>query len=181
MSDDKGAADSPKVHSAQYYKTLASEYANMQPKVDEIARGANAEGIETTVAQKMLGIAFDEKLKEMAAYKEQAKVEENLTKKERSTYYTIRSILVFFYFLVVPFCQSPAWCLQVYKERGERNFGLFDCDAISADTGVRYSAFPTFSPLLTILIDWVCLIAFCVMACYENKWRSQTSGEKRRT
>ena len=169
MSDDKGV-DSPKVHSAQYYKTLASEYANTQPKVDEIARDAT--GMDTTVAQKMLGIAFDEKLKEMAAYKEQEKAEDNLTKKERSTYYTIRSILVFFYFLVVPFCQSPAWCLQVYKERGERNFGLFDCDAISDETGIRYSAFPTFSPLLTILIDWVCLIAFCVMACYQNKWRS---------
>ncbi len=129
----------------------------------------------------MLAIGFDAKLKEMAAYKEQDNPEDNLTKRERSLYYTIRSVMVFFYFIVVPYCQAPGWCLQVYHERGERNFGFFDCDAVSADTGYRYSAFPTFSPLVTVLIDIACMITFCVMACYQNRWRNQTLGEKRRT
>lgn len=102
----------------------------------------------------------------MAAYKEQDNPEDNLTKKERKMYYAIRSILIFLYFLVVPFCQSPGWCLEYYHEKGERHFGFFDCDAVSVLTGYRYSAFPTFSPLLTILIDLACLISFNVMAIY---------------
>ena len=52
---------------------------------------------------------------------------------------------------------------------------------VSAETGYRYSAFPTFSPLLTVLIDIVCMISFCIMICHENGWRNQSKGEKRRT
>ena len=62
----------------------------------------------------MLAIAFDQKLKEMAAYKDQENPDDNLTKKERKMYYSIRTILVFLYFIVVPFCQSPGWCLEYY-------------------------------------------------------------------
>ncbi len=47
MSDDKGQG-SPQVNSAQYYKKLATELADTQPKVDEIER--NAENYDTTVA-----------------------------------------------------------------------------------------------------------------------------------
>lgn len=35
--------------------------------------------------------------------------------------------------------------------------------------------------MVTILIDVVCMGAFCLMACFEDKWRNQTRGEKRRT
>ena len=93
----------------------------------------------------------------------------------------MRTVLVFFYFIVVPYCQAPAWCLQVYKDRGERNFGLFDCDAVSLEQRIKYSNFPSFSPLLSVIIDLICLVSFQVMVCYDNKWRNQSKGEKRRT
>lgn len=101
MSLEKGQ-ESPPLYDAQDYKKLAAKLADTQPKVDEIAKDISSG--DTTVGQKMLAIAFDDKLKEMAAYKEQANPEDNLTKKERKMYYTIRTILVFLYFIVVPFC-----------------------------------------------------------------------------
>lgn len=58
---------------------------------------------------------------------------------------------------------------------------MFDCDSVSASTGIMYSAFPTFSPMVTILIDVVCLVTLIVMALYENKWRNQSGGERNRT
>ena len=110
-------------------------------------------------------------------------VKDAVTKENRSKYYLARSILVFFYFIVVPFCQSPGWCLEFYHAQNYRNFGTFDCDsaAASEDIRVRYSAFPTLSPMVTILIDVVCMAAFCLMACFEEKLRNQTKGEKTRT
>jgi len=58
---------------------------------------------------------------------------------------------------------------------------MFDCDAVGATSRVRYSAFPTFSPLVTILVDVVCMAAFCIMACYEEKWKNQSKNSKART
>lgn len=35
--------------------------------------------------------------------------------------------------------------------------------------------------MVTILIDVACMVAFMVMAFYENKWKTQSNGDKRRT
>ena len=117
----------------------------------------------------------------MASIKDAKHGEEEFSKDQRRAFYLVRKALVFLYFVLVPFCQSPSWCLNYFHQKGERNFGLFDCDMVSAETGYRYSAFPTFSPLLTILIDLVCMVCFCIMICHENGWRNQSKGEKRRT
>ena len=132
-----------------------------------------------TVGQLQLAIAFDDKIKEIATIKRTDDPKNDVTKSERRTFYKFRTFLVFFYFLVVPYCQTPGWCLQYYKEHDMRHFGLFDCDAVSQETGIRYSPFPTFSPLLTVIIDIFCLIGFCFMSHKENAWRNQTKSEKR--
>ena len=88
--------------------------------------------MDCTVGQLQLAIAFDDKIKEMASIKNSDDPAEDLTKRERETFYSVRSVLIFFYFIIVPYCQAPGWCLQYYHEKGERHFGMFDCDAVSA-------------------------------------------------
>ena len=115
--------------------------------------------VEGTVTQLQLELAFDGRLKELASVKKEHM--DSFSPAQRRK----------FYFIVVPVCQAPAWCLDYYRAANERHFGAFDCDTVSAETGIMYSAFPTFSPLLTILIDVACLVVLCVMAIYENKYR----------
>lgn len=125
--------------------------------------------VEGTVTQLQLELAFDGRLKELASVKKEHM--DSFSPAQRRKFYLIRQIVTLFYFIVVPFCQAPAWCLDYYRAANERHFGAFDCDTVSAETGIMYSAFPTFSPLLTILIDVACLVVLCVMAIYENKYR----------
>ena len=177
---DKGQ-DSDSVPSSpalSTYRRLAAQLADRDNKIDDYT---SSEQPDLNAGQLALLIAFDDTLKEMASIKHESK--ETLTKEQRKKYYGARAILVLLYFIVVPYCQSPAWCLEFYHKQNYRNFGFFDCDAaaMSEDIRVRYSAFPTFSPMVTIMIDVVCMICFCVMACFENKWRNQSKNEKRRT
>ena len=48
-----------------------------------------------------------------------------------------------------------------------------------SDVRIRYSAFPTFSPMVTILIDVVCMIAFIFMCIVESSWRNKSKSEKK--
>lgn len=61
---------------------------------------------------------------------------------------------------------------------GERNFGTLDCDAVSAATGYRYSAFPTLSPAVLCIMDLICLISFGVIVWKDTEWRDQTKSKK---
>ena len=117
----------------------------------------------------------------MASFKDAEEAKEDyLSKKHRRAYYLGRSILIFVFFVCVPYLQAPAWCLQSFHDSGERSFGAIDCSSVSTATGIRGDGLPAFSPLLTCLVDFVCLILFCVMACMENKWRNQSKGERAR-
>ena len=171
---------SPGPMGAADYKRLAEQigYDNSHKKVDQLHKEGNE--IDGTVTQLQLAIAFDDKLREMATIKE-LEEEERVTKSQRSAFYRTRTLLVFLYFIVVPYCQSPQWCLEYFHERDERHFGTLDCTKASESTNVRFSDFPTLSPMVTVLVDVLCMIGFCVMACYENAWRDQSQGEKRRT
>lgn len=85
-----------------------------------------------TVGQLQLEIAFDERLREIATIKDAHELDgQHVTKKDLKRFGLIRSLLVFIYFVIVPFLQSPAWCNEYYHEQGTRNFGTFDCDAVS--------------------------------------------------
>ena len=172
---DKGQEFQANSPSQSYYGRRAAEIAGREDKIDDLEH----EDLDLNAGQLAILIAFDDSVKEMASFKN-VDPSEKLTKEQRKKYYAARGFLVFFYFIVVPFCQSPAWCLEYYHQQGYRNFGMFDCDAVSVESRVRYSAFPTFSPMVTILIDVFCMVAFCIMACYEKKWKNQTEGEKRR-
>ena len=134
------------------------------PKLDRIMK--KSDKISPSVNQLQFEIGFDLKLQEMAGYKEDYK--DSLTKIQRSRLKLLKSCTVFFYFLVVPFHQSPNWCLEFYNNDPRKipNFGVLDCDVVSTATGYRYSSIPTFSPLVTAFIDMVCLAAFCVFAYY---------------
>ena len=154
---------------ASEYKQLAKQIAGRAKPLNEIEET----DIAGTVTQLQLEIAFDDKVKEMALFKDgELSKEDQLTSKERNAYYLIRSLLTFVFFVCIPFMQTPGWCLEPYHDSGNRSFGSMDCDTVSAATGIRFSNFPNLSPLLTCIIDFICLIGFCVMACLENKWRN---------
>lgn len=89
----------------------------------------------------------------------------------------MRKLLFFIYFVVVPYCMSPSWCLQYYHDNpDQRSFGVYDCDAVSVATGYRYSDFPTLSPGVTTPLDFACLTAFCLLMCYDSKYTNMSKG-----
>ena len=93
--------DSPGPMNAMQYKALASKIAGREKTLDELSDRAD---FEPTVTQLQLAIAFDDKLKEMASIRGEIDEDDRLTKKQRNAFYTLRSVLVFFYFIVVPYC-----------------------------------------------------------------------------
>ena len=94
---------SPGPMGAADYKRLAEQigYDNSHKKVDQLHKEGNE--IDGTVTQLQLAIAFDDKLREMATIKE-LEEEERVTKSQRSAFYRTRTLLVFLYFIVVPYC-----------------------------------------------------------------------------
>ena len=91
------------------YRRLASQLAERDTKIDDIT---TSEQPDLNAGQLAILIAFDVNVKEMASIKDESK--ETLTKEQRKKYYGARALLVFFYFIVVPYCQSPSWCLEFY-------------------------------------------------------------------
>ena len=67
----------------------------------------------------------------MCSLKRNLSEEDNLSKKQRNCFYAIRKALVVIYFIVVPFCQTPSWCLDYINANDMRSFGLYDCDMVS--------------------------------------------------
>mmetsp|Transcript_990 Transcript_990/g.1557 ORF Transcript_990/g.1557 Transcript_990/m.1557 type:complete len:434 (+) Transcript_990:220-1521(+) len=105
---------------------------------------------------------------------------ERLTKKDRKKFYAIRSLLIFVYFVFIPFSQAPAWCLKA-AEKGNFSFGSVDCDSIAASEKIHYAHMFTFSPILTAFIDILCMIGFGILSCHETTWRNQDFYHKVRT
>lgn len=58
-----------------------------------------------------LEIAFDEKVKEMALYKDQQHGDDHLSAKSRKTYLFIRRLTLVLFVFIVPYLQAPSWCL----------------------------------------------------------------------
>ena len=106
---------------------------------------------------------------------------ENLAKKDRKKFYFLRSLLVFVYFVFIPFSQSPAWCIHAANKDEMSFVGSVDCGAVSAREGVHYAGMLTLSPLLCALIDILCMVGFGIMACHEQTWRHQDNNQKIRT
>jgi len=51
-------------------------------------------------------------------------------------------------------------------------FGSVDCDSIASEQKIHYAGLITLSPILTALIDIICMIGFAVMTCHEVTWRN---------
>jgi len=59
--------------------------------------------------------------------------------------------------------------------------GSVDCAAIGKAEKIHYAGLVTLSPLLTALIDIVCMIGFAILSCHETTWRNQDTWHKART
>ena len=79
------------------------------------------------MTQLQLAIAFDDRLEEMASIATSRDASnrmnyENLAKKDRKKFYFMRGLLVLVYFVFVPFCQAPGWCLAA-ASKADMGFG----------------------------------------------------------
>ena len=108
-------------------------------------------------------------------------IAERISPINRRQFYFLWSALVCFYFVIIPFCQTPNWCFRAYDARKvQMGQETIDCHAVSVQHGIRYSGFPTFSPTLTNLSDLVCLLAISTLLCFESKWRNRDLKDKAR-
>ena len=92
------------------YRKIAAKLRTGGKDLDMLKEEGN-DVCEGQVSLLQLEIAFDSKLKEMASIRVADDPENDLTKAQRGLFYSVRSLVVFIYFMVTPYCQSPGWCL----------------------------------------------------------------------
>ena len=170
---DKGEASSnasspQQPMSSAQYKQLAAQLSNRQPTLEEL----DEKDVESSVTMLQLEIAFDNKLKDMASYKRDEDGQEQLNKQERGKVSLLQGVVIFVYFVLMPYIEAPLWCLEYYHHKDERHLGLMGCAAAGAETKVRYANLITLSPVISTLINVLCLGFFCVMACFRTKWQN---------
>jgi len=116
----------------------------------------------------------------VATARDGSKNTERLTKSDRKRFYLLRSLLIFVFVVAVPFCQAPDWCLDNAKGK-QLGFGAFSCGQVGDEQKIHSADLLTLSPLLTALIDVICMIGFAILTCHEVTWRNQDGWHKIRT
>jgi len=79
--------------------------------------------------------------------------------------------LIVFYF-VIPFLQSPDWCVAYYKENKQKGeyYWIYDCKVV--DNGhILYSNLPKFNPVLSACIDFICIGSLAFYMWFKTTWR----------
>lgn len=130
-------------------------------------------------------IRFDRRLKE------QYMTKDNLEAKEAQMFQKnwlskFKNIALLFYYIVIPFVQTPDWCTNRYAtychENGIKNYKLkvtYDCAVIA--NGIQFSGFPDLTPLITGVLDIFCLLTLSIFRCYKIKWRRMSRTNMLRT
>ena len=93
-----------------------------------------------------------------------------------------KDLAIFVYFFVVPFLQTPDWCINYFRERQDTRLvrPVFECTEVDGGT-IRYSELPKLSPSITGACDLVCLGILTFYRCYKMSWRKQSAQNKCRS
>ena len=85
-----------------------------------------------------------------------------------------KAIVVLVYFLVAPFLLAPKWCMDYGRENGtdfSENF-VVDCEEASQGK-IRYSGIISLSPLVTGIMDLVCIGFLLFYRLFKITWNKE--------
>ena len=80
------------------------------------------------------------------------------------------------YITIIPFLETPMWCLRKIKESEnfERGTVILDCH----NMGVPFSRNPTLSPVFIAFLDFTCLSYFVFIRWFKTKWRTDSRKDR---
>ena len=88
----------------------------------------------------------------------------------------INMLLLMVYIIIIPFLETPMWCLKRLKESEgfERGSVRLHCE----DMGVPFSGNPTLSPVFIAFLDFTCLSYFVFIRWFKTKWRRDSRKDR---
>ena len=92
----------------------------------------------------------------------------------------IKYFVIFLYIGVMPFIETPYWCLQKNGDHPIQKTLIYDCHVDMADYEVKYSSFANFNPILTYSLDICCVVFLVYFKWFKSLWSVQTSQDKLR-
>jgi hypothetical protein len=121
------------------------------------------------VGQLQENLVFDHKLREKAQIRHTtaAMTRFQFQKKWLSK---MKNLALTIYFLIVPFLQTPGWCIAYFKAQDSQIHWVYNCRAVD-DGHILYSNLPKFNPILLACIDFTCIGSLVFYMWYKTTWR----------
>lgn len=88
----------------------------------------------------------------------------------------VKNVVILVYYLVIPFLQTPDWCVKYYKDHGLHGW-LYNCQKVDNGT-VLYSNLPKLSPWLVAFLDISSLGYLVFYMWFKTTWRKITPNSK---
>lgn len=86
--------------------------------------------------------------------------------------------MIFLYYFVIPFLQTPDWCIKYYRDL-DADTWVYNCHAVDNGT-ILYSDLPKLSPWITCSLDIICLGFLVFFMWFKTTWRMITKHGRMR-
>ena len=84
----------------------------------------------------------------------------------------IRNVTVFVYLFIVPYLESPDWCLRYFKSDDTPSVdGIFVPCQEACGGIILYSNLPKLIPVVSSSLDILCLTGMCIFRFQKGSWR----------
>ena len=125
-------------------------------------------------------IAFDARLREKSTMLESEEAKKAY-KVQKVCLSRIRNVTIVVYYFIVPYFETPDWCLKYFKRDDTPPVDEFFVPCYNAMNGeVKYSDMPKLNPVICSSLDLFCLLNLCVYRMYKQKWRTLGKWDKLR-
>lgn len=83
----------------------------------------------------------------------------------------IRMCMLFVFIVVLPFIETPNWCIRKYKDKHDKgNFSIVDPFLDCEDYDVPFSGIQTLAPTYTSTLDFLCIMYFLFSRWNRTRW-----------
>ena len=81
----------------------------------------------------------------------------------------IKLVVLFIYILVLPFLETPSWCINKHKDDSKwerKSFKSLNCEHF----GIPYSKNPTLSPITIVMMEFICIGFIGFFRWFKTLW-----------
>ena len=119
-------------------------------------------------------LLFDHKLQEKASVKDGGDAFKRYKFQKKWLSKVKLGALIIYYF-VVPFFQTPQWCLNYFQDDGLKL--ILNCHEVDGGS-IKYSNLPQLAPWLTNVTDFLCLFSITFYFWFKITWREISQRSK---